>query len=137
MRYRLVATCHSPKPCHETENPDSIGLARSSRTVIFGLAARYGRWPRPVSAEVVGQGNRIQRMLVRRAVAELPAAGALFVGNTHFLDYAGIFGELFARHGAEFLRRTAAHRKTQFLELSPRLGVANGFANLGVESRDD
>ena len=39
------------------------------------------------------------------------AMRALLVGDTHILDHAGIFGELFPGHDTEFLGRCAAHRE--------------------------
>jgi hypothetical protein len=62
------------------------------------------------------------------------AAGKLLAGNAHFLDHACIFGQLITCHDAKFLRRAAAHRKSQFLQLAANVGVAKRFQNLGVQS---
>src|SRR5438445_12801441 len=62
---------------------------------------------------------------------------ASFVGDAHFLDHAGIFGELIPRQGAEFLRRAAAHGKAELLELAADLHITDGSHDFGVETGDD
>src|ERR1700738_2446916 len=62
---------------------------------------------------------------------------ASFVGDAHFLDHAGIFGELSPRQGAEFLRRAAARGKAELLELAANLGIADGLYDFRVPPCDD
>src|SRR5260370_28374783 len=62
---------------------------------------------------------------------------ASFVGDTHLLHHARVFGELLARHDTKLLGRAAAYRETQFFKFAPNFGIADRLQDFGVQSGDD
>src|SRR5215211_9446536 len=65
------------------------------------------------------------------------SAWRLFLGDSGFPDHALILGELIARHAAQRLRRTAAHRKTQLFKFAAHFGIADGLQHLGIQTSND
>src|SRR5258705_2204207 len=75
-----------------------------------------------------------------RKAAPAPAAPStrrLFLGDSRFPDHTLILGELIARHGAQRLRRTAAHRETQLFKFAAHFGIADGLQDLGIQTDND
>src|SRR6185312_2875250 len=62
---------------------------------------------------------------------------ALLVADSHLFYQAPIFGELIARHRAQFLRRTAPYGKAQLLELAADIRIAECLHDLGIEPGND
>src|SRR5450432_933047 len=60
-----------------------------------------------------------------------------FVGDTHLLHHARVFGELLARHDTKLLGRAATYRETQFFKLAPNFGIADRLQDFGVQPGDD
>ena len=56
-----------------------------------------------------------------------------FVGDTHLLNHARIFGELLARHDTKLLGRAATHGETQFFKLAPNFWIADRFQDFGIQ----
>src|SRR6202790_694033 len=108
MRYRLVATCHKSKTVSRDRKPGPHWLST------FELDSHF--WPLNTADAPASErgGGRSRQSHPEDAGAtsggRAPAAGALFVGNTHFLDHAGTSGEWLPRPGAEFLGGAAAPR---------------------------
>jgi len=59
------------------------------------------------------------------AVRRWPALS--FIGDTHLLNYPGIFGELIARHDAQFLGPSCRAPQPQVLELAANSGSPTAF----------
>src|SRR5439155_11097008 len=66
-----------------------------------------------------------------------PSALRLFLGDSGFPDHALVLGELIARHGAQLLRRTAAHREPQLFKFTAHFGIADGLQRLGIQTGND
>src|SRR5213080_621484 len=71
------------------------------------------------------------------AVPTRASARRLFLGDSGFPDHALVLGELIARHGAQFLRRTAAHREPQLFKFTAHFGIADGLQRLGIQTGND
>src|SRR5947208_14082520 len=110
--------------------------------------------PSPIAAKIAA-ASRQETSVTRRARASRPAptqvptirdrppasaarsARRLFLGDSGFPDHALVLGELITCHGAQFLRRTAAHRETQLFKFTAHFGIADGLQRLGIQTGND